>query len=127
MRVEVGGHTNGLCDDEYCINLSKERAESVIKYLVGKGIDSSRMTAAGYGKKHPIASNDTPEGRKRINELRLLFYNLMCMFWQKLFVCVFLLQFISANVFAQEDIYWAHSVVDFSSQRSDKFFLHSNY
>ncbi|MBP7400149.1 MAG: OmpA family protein [Chitinophagales bacterium] len=44
------------------------------------------------------------------------------MFWQKLFVCVFLLQFISANVFAQEDIYWAHSVVDFSSQRSDKFF-----
>ncbi|MBK8682284.1 MAG: OmpA family protein [Bacteroidetes bacterium] len=65
VRVEVGGHTNGLCDDEYCINLSKERAESVIKYLVGKGIDSSRMTAAGYGKKHPIASNDTPEGRKK--------------------------------------------------------------
>ncbi|MBK8487960.1 MAG: PD40 domain-containing protein [Bacteroidetes bacterium] len=65
VRVEVGGHSNGLCDDEYCINLSKERAESVIKYLVGKGIDSSRMTAAGYGKKHPIASNDTPEGRKK--------------------------------------------------------------
>lgn len=65
VRVEVGGHTNGLCDDEYCINLSKERAESVIKYLVGKGIDSSRMTAAGYGKKHPIATNDTPEGRKK--------------------------------------------------------------
>lgn len=65
VRVEVGGHTNGLCDEDFCMNLSMERAKSVIEYLVGKGIDRSRMIAKGYGKKYPIASNDTPEGRKK--------------------------------------------------------------
>lgn len=65
IRIEVGGHTNGLCDDDFCNELSKQRAESVMKYLIEKGIDPKRMEAAGYGKKYPIASNDTPEGRKK--------------------------------------------------------------
>ena len=63
LRVEIGGHTNGLCDDEYCNNLSRQRAEAVKTYLQEKGIDASRIEAVGYGKSRPIASDDTPEGR----------------------------------------------------------------
>ena len=63
LRVEIGGHTNGLCDDEYCKNLSRQRAEAVKTYLEDKGIDASRIEAAGYGKSRPVASDDTPEGR----------------------------------------------------------------
>ena len=63
LLVEIGGHTNGLCDDEYCNNLSRQRAEAVKTYLQEKGIDASRIEAVGYGKSRPIASDDTPEGR----------------------------------------------------------------
>lgn len=65
MQVEIGGHTNGLCDDDYCRKLSEDRAIAVMKYLTDKGIGVSRITAVGYGKANPISSNETPEGRKK--------------------------------------------------------------
>ena len=44
--------------------LSQKRAESVVKYLVGKGIASGRLTAKGFGPDKAVATNDTPEGRE---------------------------------------------------------------
>ena len=63
--VEIGGHTNNLPPDEYCDRISTERAKAVANYLIGKGINPKRLYSKGYGKRVPITSNDTPEGRRR--------------------------------------------------------------
>lgn len=65
MRVEIGGHTNGLPPDEYCDKLSKARAKAVVEYLKTQGIDASRLEYKGYGKRQRIASDDTLAGRRK--------------------------------------------------------------
>lgn len=64
ITVEVAGHTDGKGSDSYNQKLSERRAASVMKYLVDKGIDKSRITATGYGESQPIATNETDEGRE---------------------------------------------------------------
>lgn len=63
VKVEIGGHTDGMGTAEYNQTLSEKRAQAVYDYLVGKGIAAERLTAVGYGKDKPVASNDTEEGR----------------------------------------------------------------
>jgi outer membrane protein OmpA-like peptidoglycan-associated protein len=63
--VEIGGHTNGLCDDDFCLYLSDGRARAVRDYIVSQGVPSGRITFKGYGKQFPIADNSTTEGRLR--------------------------------------------------------------
>jgi outer membrane protein OmpA-like peptidoglycan-associated protein len=65
VRVEVGGHTDSIADDQYNLDLSQRRAESVRSYLVGRGIAASRLEAKGYGESEPIADNDTAAGRAK--------------------------------------------------------------
>ena len=65
IRIEVGGHTNGQPSHEFCDKLSTARAKAVRDYLVMKGISEARITSKGYGKRQPIASNDTKEGRNK--------------------------------------------------------------
>ena len=62
--IEVGGHTNNLAEDKFADELSTNRAKAVADYLYAKGIDTTRVQYKGYGKRYPIASNLTPEGRK---------------------------------------------------------------
>ncbi len=64
LSIEVGGHTNGLCDDAYCNQLSNKRAKAVVDYLIRKGISAERLTYKGYGKTQNIADNHTDLGRK---------------------------------------------------------------
>ncbi len=63
--IEVGGHTNGRPKHDYCDRISGERAKNVAKYLIRKGIPSSRLQYKGYGKRNPIATNKTIAGRKK--------------------------------------------------------------
>ncbi|MEQ8704801.1 MAG: OmpA family protein [Phaeodactylibacter sp.] len=63
--VEIGGHTNNLPPDEYCDQLSTARARAVAEYLVAKGIPSDRVFYKGYGKRKPLFSNRTEDGRRR--------------------------------------------------------------
>jgi len=63
--IEVGGHTNNVPQDKYCDQLSSARAKSVAEYLYNKGITKNRISHKGYGKRKPIASNDSKKGRKR--------------------------------------------------------------
>lgn len=58
LVVEVGGHTNTVPPPEYCDMLSSARAESVVEYLVRRGIESERLRAVGYGKRKPIIKDD---------------------------------------------------------------------
>ncbi len=62
-RLIIEGHTDASGNAEQNRALSQRRAESVKKYLIGKGVDSSRLVAVGYGSDRPLNSNKTPEGR----------------------------------------------------------------
>ncbi len=67
VSIEVGGHTNGLPAHEYCDRLSSARAQNVARFLTLNGIDRRRITHKGYGKRKPIADNETEQG-KRLNQ-----------------------------------------------------------
>ncbi len=63
--IEIGGHTNGMPKDEFCDRLSTARAMAVYDYLQNAGVPTQQLTYKGYGKRSPIASNKTKEGRKQ--------------------------------------------------------------
>lgn len=64
MKIEIAGHTDNVGTDTYNIPLSMKRAQAVLAFLTGKGIDAARLTAKGYGKAKPIKPGDTEEIRK---------------------------------------------------------------
>ena len=63
VEIEISGHTDSKGSDDYNQNLSQGRSQSVVDYLISQGIDSSRLTAHGYGEGKPIDTNDTEDGR----------------------------------------------------------------
>jgi outer membrane protein OmpA-like peptidoglycan-associated protein len=63
MKIEISGHTDAIGSSESNLKLSQGRAQSVVDYLISKGINSDRLSAVGYGKTKPIATNETDEGR----------------------------------------------------------------
>lgn len=63
-EVVVEGHTDSTGTADINRKLSQGRAESCMKYIVGKGIKANRLTAQGYGPDRPIADNTTEEGRE---------------------------------------------------------------
>jgi OOP family OmpA-OmpF porin len=65
VTVEVAGHTDNTGDAEYNLALSRRRAESVRDYLVAQGISQDQLLTTYYGEARPIASNSTPEGKKK--------------------------------------------------------------
>ena len=69
----IEGHTDNIGTEEHNLQLSKDRAESVVAYLVDTvHVDRSRLSAVGYGWSRPIADNDTEEGKRqnrRINAI----------------------------------------------------------
>jgi len=60
--VEIMSHTDSKGNDLYNMKLSQKRAESVVNYLVSKGIKAERLKAKGYGETKPVAPNDKPDG-----------------------------------------------------------------
>lgn len=74
ILVEIAGHTDDVGDDDDNLVLSQKRAEAVRNFLISKGISKDRVSAKGYGEKHPIASNENAEGRQknRRTEVRIL-------------------------------------------------------
>ncbi len=62
-QVQVEGHTDSTGSAEINKKLSQERAESVMKYLVSKGI-KNRLVAKGFGPERPIADNAVPAGQE---------------------------------------------------------------
>ncbi len=63
--IEIAGHTSSEGDEKYNQRLSQDRANSIAKYLIDKGISSKQIIAKGYGESRPIADNETEEGRKQ--------------------------------------------------------------
>ena len=64
-KIRIEGHTDSDGKAKYNKNLSQGRANSVMKFLAGSGIDLGRMEAVGFGEDKPIADNKTDEGKER--------------------------------------------------------------
>ena len=65
LRIEIQGHTDNSGAASANKRLSQKRAKSVMQYLIKKGIEPKRLQWAGYGQTRPVATNDTPDGRKQ--------------------------------------------------------------
>ena len=63
--VEIAGYTDNTGEQALNVALSRKRAEAVQQMLVKFGADPEMLIAKGYGSADPVASNDTPEGRRR--------------------------------------------------------------
>tara|TARA_R110002073_G_scaffold64712_1_gene161836 strand:- start:14981 stop:15547 length:567 start_codon:yes stop_codon:yes gene_type:complete len=64
-KVSVEGHTDTVGSASLNRRLSKGRAKSVMRYLVGQGVDAARLEAQGYGPDQPIADNESDSGREQ--------------------------------------------------------------
>ncbi|MBK8943812.1 MAG: OmpA family protein [Ignavibacteriae bacterium] len=62
-KIEILGHTDNIGSDEYNLDLSERRANSVKNYLVTRGVVADRLYTAGCGERKPVADNDTEIGR----------------------------------------------------------------
>ena len=62
LRLDVEGHTDSVGGDDYNQQLSEQRAGSVRGYLTQEGMPETSVTAKGFGKTQPVASNDTASG-----------------------------------------------------------------
>ncbi|MGB0166915.1 MAG: OmpA family protein, partial [Luteibaculum sp.] len=82
IQVEISSHTDWFGSDAYNQDLSLRRAQSVVNYLIQKGIPEDRLVAAGYGESRPIAPNQNPDGsdnpvgraKNRRTEFRIVGY-----------------------------------------------------
>jgi outer membrane protein OmpA-like peptidoglycan-associated protein len=62
--LDIEGHTDDVGSDEYNMKLSQNRADSVKKYLVSKGVSENMITAKGFGETKPIVPNDSDKNRE---------------------------------------------------------------
>jgi outer membrane protein OmpA-like peptidoglycan-associated protein len=73
-KIELQGHTDNVGKPAKNMVLSQQRAQTVMAYVISKGIDPSRLKAKGYGMTKPVATNKTPAGRalNRRTEVKIL-------------------------------------------------------
>ena len=71
VRVEVAGYTDSTGKDDYNQGLSERRANSVLGYLSSHGIESSRLSAVGFGEGNPVGDNATAGGRAQNRRVEL--------------------------------------------------------
>ena len=75
MDIAIFGHTDNTGTDAVNNPLSKNRAQSVSKFLKSQGVASSQIkTIDGQGSKNPVADNSTAEGRKQNRRVEVYMY-----------------------------------------------------
>jgi outer membrane protein OmpA-like peptidoglycan-associated protein len=72
LRLDVEGHTDSVGGDDYNQRLSEQRGASVRDYLTQEGMAASSVTAKGFGKTQPVASNETADGRQQNRRVELV-------------------------------------------------------
>jgi len=72
LNMEVEGHTDSVGGDAFNVRLSEQRANSVRDFLGEQGVSPSSITAQGFGKAEPVATNDTAEGRQRNRRVEIV-------------------------------------------------------
>lgn len=75
LRIEIAGHTDTRTSDSYSMKLSKARANSVMRYMIDKGVPASQLSAQGYEKTQPMISDEylnkvpSAKGREELHRL----------------------------------------------------------
>jgi outer membrane protein OmpA-like peptidoglycan-associated protein len=72
LTMQIEGHTDSVGGDAFNVRLSEQRANSVRDFLGEQGVSPSSITAQGFGKAEPVATNDTPEGRQRNRRVEIV-------------------------------------------------------
>ncbi len=72
LYLLVAGHTDNVGSDAVNLTLSQQRADAVIAWLGGKGIERQRLTGAGFGARKPLADNGTDEGKAKNRRVDLI-------------------------------------------------------
>ncbi len=72
LRLDVEGYTDSVGGDSYNQQLSEKRAGSVRGYLTQEGMPETSVTAKGFGKAQPVASNDNASGRQQNRRVELV-------------------------------------------------------
>ncbi len=72
MKISVEGHTDDVGTPAANKILSEKRAQSIMAYLVTKGIDKTRLTAKGWGQEKPIADNRTEDGKGKNRRVEIV-------------------------------------------------------
>ena len=72
VKISITGHTDNVGTQAYNLNLSQERARSVVNHLLSEGIAAIRVSYKGMGFSEPVADNDTEEGRAQNRRTELL-------------------------------------------------------
>jgi len=72
LRLDVEGHTDSVGGDDYNQRLSEQRGTAVRDYLTRQGMAANSVTAKGFGKTQPVASNDTAGGRQQNRRVEMV-------------------------------------------------------
>jgi outer membrane protein OmpA-like peptidoglycan-associated protein len=72
LTMQIEGHTDSVGGDAFNVRLSEQRADSVRDFLGEQGVSPSSITAQGFGKGEPVATNDTAEGRQRNRRVEIV-------------------------------------------------------
>ncbi len=72
LKVQVEGYTDSVGGDAYNQKLSENRANAVHDFLIKNGVPAGNVTAVGYGKADPVASNDTADGRRQNRRVNMV-------------------------------------------------------
>jgi outer membrane protein OmpA-like peptidoglycan-associated protein len=72
LRLDVEGYTDSVGGEAYNQRLSEQRGDAVRDYLTQEGMAQSSVTAKGFGKAEPVASNDTAAGRQQNRRVEIV-------------------------------------------------------
>jgi outer membrane protein OmpA-like peptidoglycan-associated protein len=72
LHLSVEGYTDSVGSDAFNQTLSEQRANAVRDYLMQQGLDPNSITATGFGKSNPVASNDTAAGRQQNRRVEII-------------------------------------------------------
>jgi outer membrane protein OmpA-like peptidoglycan-associated protein len=72
LTMQIEGHTDSVGGEAFNVRLSEQRANSVRDFLGEQGVALPSITAQGFGKAEPVATNDTPEGRQRNRRVEIV-------------------------------------------------------
>jgi outer membrane protein OmpA-like peptidoglycan-associated protein len=73
-NILLEGHTDSTGAEEYNLELSKKRSQSVANYLATQNVNPVRFTIMGYGESQPIASNESSDGRAQNRRVEVAIY-----------------------------------------------------
>ena len=72
LNLAVEGYTDSVGSDDFNLQLSQQRADTVRDYLVSQGLPDNTVTATGFGKSDPVADNATPTGRQQNRRVEIV-------------------------------------------------------